>query len=207
LNPNHSEAYLIYGQLLEALGRLNEGLEKKMRALERDPFSPLVHLQISLSYWHQRNYDEAIAWANRALELDPRHPHAREHLAGAYLKRGEPDRFMAENLKHAELHGVPAAAIDQLRQLYAAEGRTGVLKLALTRMAAQPDSIPAMQAALVHAELGDKDAAFEHLERAIASRDPGLVHLAVAPQWDALRDDPRFERCLARMGLRKLLGA
>ena len=54
LNPNHSEAYLLYGQVLDALGRLDEGLETKLRALERDPFSPLVHLQISLSYWNQR---------------------------------------------------------------------------------------------------------------------------------------------------------
>jgi tetratricopeptide (TPR) repeat protein len=83
LNPNHSEGLLIYGQLLEALGRLEEGLQMKLRALERDPFSPLVHLQISLSYWNQHLYDDAIEWANKTLELDPRHPHAREHLAGA----------------------------------------------------------------------------------------------------------------------------
>ena len=67
LNPNHSEGFLIYGQLLEALGRLEEGLQMKLRALERDPFSPLVHLQISLSYWNQHLYDDAIEWANNLL--------------------------------------------------------------------------------------------------------------------------------------------
>src|SRR5262245_58653247 len=50
LNPNHSEAYLVYGQLLDALGKLKEGLNTKLKALERDPFSPLIHLQISMSY-------------------------------------------------------------------------------------------------------------------------------------------------------------
>ena len=49
LNPNHTEVYLLYGRLLETLGQLDRGLEMKQRALERDPFSPLVHLQISLS--------------------------------------------------------------------------------------------------------------------------------------------------------------
>ena len=107
LNPNHTEAYLLYGRLIETLGQLDRGLEIKQRALERDPFSPLVHLQISLSYWNQHRYDDAIEWANRALELDPRHPHAREHLAAAYLKKGETDRWMAENMRHAELHGAP----------------------------------------------------------------------------------------------------
>jgi hypothetical protein len=56
--------------------------------------------------------------------------------------------------------------------------------------------------AVLHAEAGDLDAAFEHLDRAIDARDPGLVHLAVAPQWDALRGDPRFNQRLARMRLR-----
>ena len=34
---------------------------------------------------------------------------------------------------------------------------------------------------------GDLDSAFAHLDHAIDSRDPALVHLAVAPQWDSLR--------------------
>jgi hypothetical protein len=44
-----------------------------------------------------------------------------------------------------------------------------------------------------YAEAGDLDAAFEHLHRLIDARDPGLIHLAVAPQWDSLRPDPRFD--------------
>jgi hypothetical protein len=53
-----------------------------------------------------------------------------------------------------------------------------------------------------YAEAGDLNQAFELLQRAIDVRDPGLVHLAVAPQWDSLRADPRFNECLARMRLR-----
>jgi hypothetical protein len=51
-----------------------------------------------------------------------------------------------------------------------------------------------------YAEAGDLNQAFELLQRAIDVRDPGLVHLA--PQWDSLRADPRFNECLARMRLR-----
>jgi hypothetical protein len=56
-----------------------------------------------------------------------------------------------------------------------------------------------------YAEAGDLDTAFEHLHRLIDARDPCLVHLAVAPQWDSLRGDPRFKECLARMKLRPVL--
>jgi tetratricopeptide (TPR) repeat protein len=201
INPNHTEAYLLSGQLKEALGRLEEGLHLKLKALERDPFSPLVHLQISLSYWNQRRYEDSIGWANKALALDPRHPHAREHLAGAYLKQGDFDRYMAENVRHAELHGVPADALEPLRQAYATGGRGGVVRLVLQHADSRPDAFPAMQLAVFSGEAGDLDAAFRHLARAIDSHDPALVHLAVAPQWDSLRGDPRFHQCLARMGL------
>jgi DNA-binding winged helix-turn-helix (wHTH) protein/tetratricopeptide (TPR) repeat protein len=201
LNPNHSEAYLVYGQLLEALGNLEQGLRMKWKALERDPFSPLVHLQISMSYWHQRRYDDAIEWANKTLELDPRHPHAHEHLAGAYWKKGDSERFFAENIRHAELHGAPTALLERLKEIYAGEGQAGMRKLALERASSQPQAFPAMQLALLHAEEEDMDAAFLHLGRAIESHDPCLVHLAVAPQWDSLRGDVRFTHCLARMGL------
>jgi tetratricopeptide (TPR) repeat protein len=160
-----------------------------------------VHLQISMSYWHQRRYDDAIEWASKALELDAQHPHAREHLAGAYWKKGDFDRQLAETIKHAATHGVPAAAFEPLRQAHAAGGRAGVVRLFLERASSQPQAFPAMQLALFYGEAGEMDQAFQHLEKAIESRDPSLVHLAVAPQWDSLRTDPRFNQCLARMGL------
>lgn len=55
--------------------------------------------------------------------------------------------------------------------------------------------------ALLHGELGRLDEGFRWLDLAIEPRDPCLVHLGVAPQWDSLRGDPRFGERLARMGL------
>jgi DNA-binding winged helix-turn-helix (wHTH) protein/tetratricopeptide (TPR) repeat protein len=190
LDPRHTEAYLLSGQLLEALGRLDEGLQMKLKALERDPFSASVHLEISLSYWNQRRYDDAIEWADKTLALDPQHPHAREFLAGAYWKKGDAERYWEENVKHAETHGV---AVDGDRAVN--------LRKILERASTDPEAFPAMQLALLYGGAGDMDRAFHHLERAIDSHDPALVHLAVAPQWDSLRADPRFNECIARMGL------
>jgi hypothetical protein len=72
----------------------------------------------------------------------------------------------------------------------------------MQQASSRPQSAPAMQLAILHAEIGEMDEAFRHLDCAIASHDPALVHLAVAPQWDNLRADSRFTECLARMGLR-----
>jgi tetratricopeptide (TPR) repeat protein len=67
---------------------------------------------------------------------------------------------------------------------------------------AQPNEFLLM---LLLAEAGDLDGAFEHLHRLIDARDPALVLPAVAPHWDNLRADPRFNECLARMKLRPVL--
>jgi hypothetical protein len=61
--------------------------------------------------------------------------------------------------------------------------------------------VPALQLAAFSAQAGRIDEAFDHLDRAILAHDPSLVDLAVAPQWDGLRRDPRFAQLIARMGL------
>jgi serine/threonine-protein kinase len=201
LNPSHTEAYLVCGRLLDALGRLQEGLQLKQKALERDPFSPLVYLEISLSYWNQRRYDESIQWANKTLELDPGHMFAREVLAGGYWIKGDYDRQMVEVIRHLEYCDAPGELIDGLKQAYAKGGRAAVVRAMLRHMASAGNLAQAIHLAILYGEAGDLDAAFHHLTRALDNRDPALVHLAVAPHWDCLRADPRFNACLARMGL------
>jgi len=198
LDPGHTDGWLVYGRLMEALGDLEQGLAAKQKALERQPSSAAVHLQIAMSYWNQRRYDEVIEWANRSLALDPAHLLAREFVAGAYLKKGDLDRHMAESIAHAASHGVPAEALDELKRVYALGGRAGVVEYALRQAGG---SAPAVQLALLHGESGNLDEAFRQLDAAIERRDPSLVHLAVAPQWDCLRDDSRFAERVRSMGL------
>jgi tetratricopeptide (TPR) repeat protein len=137
-------------------------------------------VQIALSFWYRRRYDDVIVWANKALDRDPRHPFARELLAGAYWKMGDLERFR-EHLQRGR---------DVAREL-------------LSDGTAQRDigNTP-FQIVMQYAEVGDLDAAFEHLQRMLDAHDPALVDLAVGPQWDSLRADPRFNECLVRMKLR-----
>jgi len=217
ISPNYTEAWLHYGSLMEALGKLEEGLQLKQQALERDPFSALVRVQIAVAYWHQRRYDQAIVWANKALDVDPKHLLAREFLAGAYLMTGNFDAFLQENITQAESFGSPPAAIEQIRATcgrlkaaYARGGHAAVARCALDHAAQQAQHANGsadLRFAVLHAQAGDLDDAFRWLDRALDSHDPSLVHLAVAPQWDGLRGDPRFQQRLARMGLPWTAGA
>ena len=197
IDPDHTEGWLTYGRVLEALGYLDEGLAAKQKALERSPSSATVHLQIALAYWNQRRYDDMIAWATRSLELDPRHLLAREYIAAAYLKKGDLDRHMAETLAPARTAGASVELIEELKEVYASDGRRGVVQYAIRINS----NAPPLQLAMLFGEAGNLDEAFRHLDAAIACHDPALVHLAVAPQWDWLRGDSRFEERVTHMGL------
>lgn len=55
--------------------------------------------------------------------------------------------------------------------------------------------------AIIYAGLGDKDQAFEWLDRAYNDRPTTLCRIKSEPRWDPLRSDPRFEKLIHRMGL------
>lgn len=204
VNPDHTEALLQYGSLHDAVGQLDEGLRIKQRALARDPHSPLVLMHIALSYSHQRRYDQALTWAHRALEVEPTHFLGAVFIAFIYWRLADIDGFIAQNIRAATARGISDEALAslkqvsaQMRQVHAAKGFAGWCEFMAEqistdrRNAAEPLST-ASQCAMLYGAAGRCDQAFACLDEAIASRDPAMVYLAVGPQWEPLRRDPRF---------------
>jgi tetratricopeptide (TPR) repeat protein len=220
LNPNHAEAYLHYGGLVEALGDLDRGFRLKLQGLECNSTSALAHVLIAVSFWNQRRYDDVIVWVNKALDRDPRHLFARELLTGAYWFTDQIERALAEDLKRVEVRSPDEETFAACQRMCAdivqayrrgglaeanrsiVEHRQRVAELLSDGTARAERGNTGLGLVVHHALAGNLDAAFEHLHRAIDARDPALVHLAVAPQWDSLRPDPRFDQCLVRMKLR-----
>ena len=215
INPDHTEALLQYGSLQEALGRLDDGLRCKQQALARDPRSPGVLVQIAISYWHQRKYDETLVWARRALEIDPKHVLASQFInARLYGGSGTSiDSRPGPSVSQAIECGFPEERVAVMKQVtadmqhvYATAGLSGVRRFMVDQITnPQLDFDVLLKMAFFRAVLygaaGRLDEAFDCLDQAIAYRDPALVHLAVAPDWDSLRDDPRFAERLRSMRL------
>jgi DNA-binding winged helix-turn-helix (wHTH) protein/cytochrome c-type biogenesis protein CcmH/NrfG len=211
INPDHTEALLQYGSLQEALGRLDDGLRCKQQALARDPRSPGVLVQIAISYWHQRKYDDTLVWAQRALDVDPKHVLACQFINHVYWKIGDVNRFAAWTVSQAIVWGFPEEKVAvlkqvtaQVQQVYATAGLSGVNRFWVDQIRNPQldfDVLLKMASfrAVLYGAAGRLDEAFDCLDQAIASRDPALVHLAVAPDWDSLRGDPRFAERLRSM--------
>ena len=202
IDPEYTEAYLRYGNVLDAIGRLPEGLDMKLRALEHNPSSPVVLVEIAMSCWNQRRYDDTITWARRALELDHRIPWARDYLAAAYWSKRDTESHVAVHLERAEFFGGPAGR-ERLRSACEAMGPTwGIVRHLLdTTVSPAAGGAAPIRLAMIRSMIGEMNAALCHLDEAIAARDPAVVYLAVSPHWYALRGDARFQERLTRLGL------
>src|SRR5262249_44594241 len=110
--------------------------------------------------------------------------------------------------RRAEVFGVSGEQLERLRsacvemqEVYNSTGQCGLTAYMLEHMPQAEGGAFSVQRAVLYGTAGKMDSAFENLDRALASRHPALVHLAVAPQWDGLREDPRFRDRLRQMKL------
>jgi tetratricopeptide (TPR) repeat protein len=218
IDSNHAVAYVHYGGLVEALGDLDRGFRLKRQGLECDSTSALAHVLIAVSFWNQRRYDDVIVWVNKALDRDPQHLFARELLKAAYWRAGDFERMLAEDLKvaearcpHEEARAAHQRKCADILDVYHRNGYAAAHPSIVEYRQRAPELFARGTGDIERgssagrvvecAEGGDLDAAFAHLQRLIDAREPALVHLALAPQWDSMRADPRFNQCLARMKL------
>jgi len=129
--------------------------------------------------------------------LNPAAPWAHAGLGLSYL---------LENKFEEAATAAQADAGDWARLLIVACARWGQKKIpeadaALAQLTKDFAETAAYQIAEVHAYRGDKDKAFEWLERARLQRDPGLASLRKDPLLTNLHDDPRWNAFLHKMGL------
>ena len=201
VRPNDGGALAAQGYVLRRQGRFEAAIAALQQALARDPRSPGVLVQIAISYWHQRKYDETQVWAQRALDVDPKHVSACQIINKVYLKIGNIDRFAAWTVSQAIAWALPEERVAVLKrvtadmqQVYATGGLSGVRRFMVDQITnPQLDFDVLLKMAFFRAVLygagGRLNEAFDCLDQAIASRDPALVHLAVAPEWDSMRGD------------------
>ena len=102
-------------------------------------------------------------------------------------------------MKVMALNKEPAELIQAYQSAYQSSGWQGVK---LESMRLRDERGPYFIAASLHAQAGDKDKAFECLEKSYQNRELWMSLLKVHPGLDSLRDDPRFDELVKRVGLK-----
>ncbi|HEY1213487.1 MAG TPA: tetratricopeptide repeat protein, partial [Bryobacteraceae bacterium] len=200
LNPNYATAHLWYGEHLGHIGNAEGAVSEIRRALELDPLSLILNSALGRMLRDARHFDEAIEQCRKTLELDSNFAHGHWCLGLAYLGKTRYDDAIAEFQKARAL-GERAAALWSLAYAYGVAGRKSEAREALRefRQQSRDGYVSPYFMAGIYAGLGEKDHAFEWLDRAYEEHD--LMGLRLDPFLDSLRSDPRFHELLRRLNL------
>lgn len=193
----------LYGYLLWATGRLDEGITEMRRAQELDPLSLFINEDLGVAYYYSRKFDEAAQQQGKTLELDQNYFFAYVRRGQAYLQKGMYTEAIKDLNKARTLSGNWPGAVAELACAYALAGQKTKARALLNELNARAarEYIDPYLIALVHTCLGEKDAAFEWLGKAYEARSPWIAWLKVEPKFDVLRSDPRFDSLLRQLGL------
>jgi tetratricopeptide (TPR) repeat protein len=200
-SPESPEVYVRLTMLYVTEGRLDDALNILLRARSTHSLWPTVPANEILIRFFRREFESAVACGKKALELHP------------YLYLGR--LFYGESLEHS---GKVSQALEQyqlavimspdLPWLQAVQGaclaKHGHRKEAMAILAEllqvrKTQYVDAYFMAVLHDALGDRDQAFQELERAFHEKSPALFAMRVDPRLDNLREDARFLALVTRV--------
>ena len=196
LAPGNAEVLRSFASQAGMLGRHNEAIELLRRAVALDPLSASSHRLLGLRCVIYGRYDEATAALRAALDLNPN-----SGLAHCFLSIV--DLFQGHAVEALELGRREALPDFRLLAISLAEhslGHAAESDKAMAQLIADHGHSAGYQVAEAFAWRGEKERAFEWLERAYAQRDPGLGHSLNDQFFKPLHDDPRWPVFLKKMG-------
>jgi TolB-like protein/Flp pilus assembly protein TadD len=200
LNPNYSTAYGWAALNLIAQGRSAEAERAIKRALELDPLSPIINTNVGWIDYLSGRTDQAIEQYRKTLLFDPNFARAHLRFGFAYAHKGMYEESLAEFRRAFDLSG-DSQALACTGYVHAAAGRRAEARRVLAELneRARRQYTSPYGIALIHTGLGDKDRAFEWLEKAFQDRSSWLIYLKVEPLFASLQSDPRAADLLRRL--------
>ena len=201
LNPNSWLAHGWYAGLLAHIGRFEEAIKLDLQARELDPVSVNSGTWLGRDLYRARRYDEAIRACQEALDIDPDHLSSLWFQAQSLEQKHQFPEAIMKLEKAVRLSDGPLYRA-QLANAYALNGnRAKALEILeqLKALSKERYVVP-VDIALIYTGLGDRDSAFQWLEKAYQERAARITELS-EPHFDSLRSDPRFADLMRRIGL------
>ena len=194
IDPQNEGAHRELAFLLSSLGRNAEALQAMDKAVTIAPTSFNKRSRGVLLYL-SRDYDAALDQFLQVSRTDPLFTETAWWLLRCYhMKQDQKDAFEVYVL-FLERSGASADEIKSVRETFERSGWTEVLRRIADKLGKS-----SMLPAGIYAQLGEKDEAFEILDNMSERRAIMLVTAAREPMLDPLRDDPRYDAIMAKIG-------
>jgi tetratricopeptide (TPR) repeat protein len=202
LSPASSDAHLFHGILFKALGVREKAASENRRANALDPLNLMANAEIGWGAYFGGNLDEAVRSCRRTLEMDPNYVFAISCLQMSLAMKKNPEAIVLAK-KLLELTSGDSYFLGQLGWVHGLLGNRQEAERILQQLKAMPTSQPASPGAFLYVYLGlsDRDHTMEWLEREYEERWSDVPWIKTGPEFDWLRDDPRFKALLKKMRL------
>ena len=197
LAPADPNVLIAAANLETALGNRDRAIEIYRKAVELDPVNAQSRSFLAFGLANTKRFTEARAEYARVIELNSSAPWAHAGLGLAYLLQNKFEEAATE----AQADAGEWARLLIVSCARWAQKRVQESDAALNELIKNESELAAFQIAEAYGYRGNKDRAFEWLERARRQRDPGLGDLLKDPLLENIHDDPRWNAFLRTMGL------
>jgi TolB-like protein/tetratricopeptide (TPR) repeat protein len=194
-----ARTFQLYASLMINLGRHDEAIRLSLHAHRLDPFSDSVNSQVSFSYFYAGDYDSALYFIDRTIELRPRFT-----IGHVLLGRTQAERGNWQEAIHAFERGLGLSARSLLLKALVAYGYAGLGDsdkangiLREIEADAGDECFPAYDVSAVHAKLHQDKEALENILKAYAMHDMKLTYLRHDPRFNGLRSLPELRTITA----------
>ncbi len=199
LDPNSSLAHQIYSRYLMGRGRFDEAIAEIKIAIDLEPASLYSQRLYGNNLYNARRYDEAVMQFKRVIAMDPNFGSTYHWLVAALDMQGNHAEAFEWWMKFLALQKVDEETVQIFKTAYQTSGWQGILREQVKRFDSGNEAY--FRGALYYAQLGNKEKAFEYLEKSYQRRELWMHVLKVEPTLDSLRDDQRFDELVKRVDL------
>jgi TolB-like protein/Tfp pilus assembly protein PilF len=194
-----------YGEYLNAMGRLDEGLAQSREAARLDPLSVMPFHDIAINALTRNHYDEAAAGFRKTIDINPDWTWGYTKLGRTLALAGKcKEAFVQTAISERRIHDSEAPLSRAwLGQTYATCGDVtrARQKLAELRETAEKRYLDPAVLATIHASLGEMDEALRYFQKALDDRSPDMVYARVAPKLiPQLGKSAEYRRMVETMG-------
>lgn len=197
LKPNSSLAHDIYARFLMSRGRHDEAIAEIKTAIDLEPSSRFSQRNLGVAFFYARRYPEAIVQFKRVVAMDKNFDTAYFWLSTALALQGDESEAFEWAMKLQSLRKVDEGTIQAYQMAFRTSGWLGVLEERVKHVEKAGEGY--FDSAAYSAQIGNKDKAFEYLNKVYQDRKMWMAYIQVDPRFDALRDDPRFHELVSRM--------
>lgn len=204
LDPGYATAHHWYAMsALVPLGRLDEALDEMRIAQSLDPVSSIVARDLALIHAYRRDYEAALEQCDHTIELNPHFSPAYWALGVIQEQRKDLDEAIAAFKRAMDLSPHSPRMHAGLGRTLALSGKKSLALASLRKVESiakqryvSPIEFAALRFGLDQPELG-----FRWLTKACDDRAFDVLALKVDPRFDRLKNDPRLQAILRKIGL------